>query len=138
MTIDTSSARFRDKVRATQAEVRQMLHAFAELDLSSLHELDVRLKADSRLLEEFIANPTAVIHRETSFRGPPGIHYHFINDQNEYFPPEGSAIDQLRMKGSEDVWARLEIRVAVGPGCIAGCGICNNKLAPSPSPSLPP
>ena len=84
----------------------------------------MKLKADEALLKEFIADPEGVAKREVGLVPPPGAHMHFINEKNEYFPPEADAIEQLQKGHSGNPWRRVEIRSAIGPGCYALCILC--------------
>lgn len=115
------------QVQAVTQSANQILKAFAQIDMSPLHQLDLRLKGDKNLLDEFIADPASVVQRETGIVAPNGTHFHFINNQNEYFPPEGGALQQLLSQSEGTAWSRVEVRSAVGPGCIAFCGVCLSR-----------
>lgn len=114
----------------TQTALKNMVNHLEEIDHTNLYELDYRLKNDPDLLKKFIANPQEVIKNETGIVPLEGTHYHFINEKNEYFPPEGSAEQQLMFghrnstEGNLQPWGRVELRFAIGPGCIAVCGVC--------------
>jgi len=104
--------------------VKGALMSVSDFDFTPGYELDRRLKADPKLLAEFVKDPAGVAEREVGLVLPKGWHLHFITDKNEYRPPEGSAEAQLMAGHSKRPWSRVEIRTAVGPGCIACCGIC--------------
>ena len=104
--------------------VRSALQILGNFDMSPCYELDRRLKADKNLLAEFTKNPEGVAKREVGLVPPPGTHMHFINEKNEYFPPEGDAISQLTAGQHGNPWSRVEVRAAVGPGCYALCIVC--------------
>jgi hypothetical protein len=112
------------QIHATAQTVKQGLQALAQIDMTPFYQFDMRLKSDKNLLEEFIADPVGVAERETGILAPAGTHMHFINNRNEYSPPEGGALDQLLSKPSGAVWSRVEVRAAVGPGCYAFCFVC--------------
>jgi hypothetical protein len=112
------------QIQATAQGAQQILQAFAQIDVTPLYQLDMRLKSDKNLLDEFIADPAGVVQRETGIQAPAGTHFHFINNRNEYSPPEGGALDQLLQQPGGTAWSRVEVRAAVGPGCIAFCGVC--------------
>jgi hypothetical protein len=105
--------------------VRSALQILSNFDMSPCYELDRRLKADKKLLAEFIDDPEGVAKREVGLVPPPGAHFHFINDKNEYFPPEGDAISQLIAGQHGNAWSRVEVRAAIGPGCVAACIVCS-------------
>lgn len=96
-------------------------------DFTKGYELDCRLKADPNLLAEFVQNPPEVAKREVGLEPPPGFHMHFITENNEYMPAEGDALSQLELGRNGSLWSRVEIRIAVGPGCYAICFICKNS-----------
>jgi hypothetical protein len=104
--------------------VKGSLHALTTFDFTPGYELDRRLKSDPKLLAEFKKNPAQVEKREVGLVVPDGWHSHFINENNEYFPPEGDAVSQLASGKSGKVWSRIEIRMAAGPGCYALCVLC--------------
>ena len=112
----------------TKDMVKKMAEHLDKVDYTPLYELDYRLKNDPDLLQEFIKDPSEIIKRETGIVPLDEIHFHFINEKNEYLPAEGSAEQQLMFgiggKGHSNPWGRVELRFAVGPGCIAACGIC--------------
>ena len=112
------------QIHTNAQSVKQGLQALAQIDMTPVYQLDMRLKSDSNLLQEFIADQAAVLERETGIVVPPGIHMHFIDNRNEYQPPEGGALDQLLSKPSGTAWSRVEVRAAVGPGCYAFCFFC--------------
>lgn len=105
-------------------KVVSALQVLSNVDMSPCYELDRRLKADKNLLAEFIGDPLGVAKREVGFVPPPDTHLHFVNERNEYFPPEGDAISQLAAGVHGNTWSRVEVRAAVGPGCIAMCQVC--------------
>jgi hypothetical protein len=94
-------------------------------DKAAFH-LDRKLKSDAALLDEFKKDPIAVAKRE-GMTVSEGFHLHFVNEKNEYFPPENDAISQLQAGKKTPIWGRLEIRYAVGPGCVVECGSCDNN-----------
>lgn len=114
-----------EDIAQVHAHMREKLSAVHQLHDNAIaaFRLDEKLKADPTLLEEFKKDPIAVAKRE-GFTVPEGFHLHFINENNEYFPPEGDAISQLQRGKTHPVWGRVEVRWAVGAGCIAGCGAC--------------
>ena len=115
---------FTSAVQIQSMAVKSALTLLSNIDMTPCYELDRRLKADAALLAEFIKDPAGISQREVGFVVPPGAHAHFVNDKNEYFPPEGDAISQL-VKGSSGVpWSRVEVRAAVGPGCYVLCIFC--------------
>ncbi|MFF0949367.1 hypothetical protein ACFYE9_17345 [Rhizobium leguminosarum] len=111
------------EINRVEASIKVALGDVAKINATPAFRLDEKLKADPALLEEFKKDPMGMAARE-GFVIPPGFHIHFINENNEYFPPEGDAISQLQRGKTLPVWGRVEIRFAVGPGCIAACGIC--------------
>ncbi|MDP7981531.1 hypothetical protein [Bacillus multifaciens] len=117
-------------MQKTQTSLKNMINHLEKVDHTNLYELDYRLKNNPDLLKKFIENPQEVIEKETGIKPLEGTHYHFINEKNEYFPPEGSAEQQLMFghenntEGQTKPWGRVELRFAIGPGCIAVCGIC--------------
>lgn len=112
--IDAVHAQLGDHIKA-------MLEHHARNGKAAFH-LDRKLKASPDLLKQFIADPVGFAKLE-GMETEEGFHLHFINEKNEYFPPEGDALSQLEQKKTP-VWGRLEIRYAVGPGCIAACTGC--------------
>ena len=124
MTTSQMTSEMVAKVAFSNTRTVAALKTFAEFDFSPGYELDRRLKADPKLLEEFIADPAGVAKREVGLEAPPGAHMHFINENNEYFPPEGDAITQLEKGHSGEPWGRVEVRSAIGPGCYALCIGC--------------
>ncbi|MEH7424353.1 hypothetical protein [Bacillus thuringiensis] len=112
----------------TLKSIKTIYEHISDQNYSELYHLDFRLKRDPNLLEEFKNDPVAVIERETNIKTTEDVHFHFINEKNEYFPEEGSAEKQLMFRdtgeGHTTAWGRVEIRFAVGPGCVAICIIC--------------
>ena len=104
--------------------VRSALSLLSNVDMTPCYELDRRLKSNPALLAEFVKDPVGVSQREVGFIVPPGAHAHFVNEKNEYFPPEGDAISQLSKGNSGVPWSRVEVRAAVGPGCYVLCIFC--------------
>ncbi|PRT04315.1 hypothetical protein C6352_27200 [Bacillus thuringiensis] len=95
-------------------------------DCTLLYELDYRLKQDPELLEEFKKDPMEIIVRETGFTIPDGgFHFHYIDENNKYYPEERDAIHQLMFgkTHTEKPWGRIEIRFGIGPGSIAQCDV---------------
>jgi hypothetical protein len=125
MVLNLSNEEFQSRALAQQVAVKEMLGTITAINLAKGYEMDRRLKADPNLLAEFVKNPEEVAKREVGLEPPPGIHMHFINQNNEYMPPEGDALTQLSLGQDGRLWSRVEIRTAVGPGCYAFCGVCN-------------
>ena len=100
------------------------IKSLVDFDFSPAYELDEKLKANDKLLDEFIKDPSGIAMREVGWTIPDGYHLHFIDKDNNYYPPENNAISQLQKGENGKVWNRIEIRSAVGPGCIAFCGVC--------------
>ena len=110
--------------------VRNLNGSMAAMDLAKLHALGPKLMADGALLDEFKLAPEIVAQREAGVTVPFGVHLHYIDEQNNYFPPEGNALDQiLKEKGLDRPWGRTETRIGGGGGpsaawCIGACGAC--------------
>ena len=108
-------------------KVKSVLEDISNLDFRPLFELDKELAKSPELRAEFIKDPFGVAERY-GFKMPEnlknkGFHMHWVDTDNNYYPSEGSAIDQLQKSGTKP-WARVEIRIGSAPGCIAFCGIC--------------
>lgn len=106
---------------------KKVLEEIAKLDLKPLFELDRELAASPQLRAEFIKDPFSVAEKY-GFKMPQnlkdeGFHMHWIDSNNNYYPAEGSAIEQLQKSGTKP-WTRVEVRIGTAPGCIALCGIC--------------
>jgi hypothetical protein len=112
------------QVQARNTDAQNALKVLSTFDFTPAYELDRRLKADTKLLAEFIKNPSAVAKREVGLVVPKGTHLHFVNEKNKYFPPEGDAVSQLVEGRSGKPWTRVEIRSAIGPGCVTLCILC--------------
>jgi hypothetical protein len=111
-------------VESTHNSMKQALKIAADFDHRPLYELDRKLKANAALLEEFKADPHGIAHREVEVEVPQGFHLHFVDENNNYHPPEGDAVSQLQAGKHKHAWSRVEIRSAVGPGCVIVCGHC--------------
>ncbi len=104
--------------------IKGALQSVATFDFTPGYELDRLLKKDPELLKEFIKDPAAVAKREVGIILPKGWHMHFVNEKNEYMPPEGDALSQLAAGKSGKLWSRIEIRTAAGPGACVFCILC--------------
>ena len=124
MSAPQMTAEMAAKVSTSNMRTLAALKVFAAFDFTPGYDLDKRLKADPKLLAEFIKDPAGVAKREVGLVAPPGAHMHFINEKNEYFPPEGDAISQLHKGHTGEPWGRVEVRTAIGPGCYALCIGC--------------
>ncbi|PZE21340.1 hypothetical protein [Paenibacillus xerothermodurans] len=87
-------------------------------DYTIVFQLAHRLKSNPDLLHEFMDSPAAVFERETGMSPPPATQIHFVNNQNQYYPAEGSA-EKQDGQADDTPWGRVEYRFAMGPGCIA-------------------
>jgi hypothetical protein len=112
------------QVPAVLSSQKTAMTVLLSFDFTPAFELDARLKANKALLDEFIKNPAGVAKREVGMVVPAGFHLHFVDQENNYFPPEGDAVAQLQKGTGGKVWGRVEIRSAVGPGCVTLCGVC--------------
>jgi hypothetical protein len=111
------------EITRVHSDMQTKIAEFQKVNATPAFHLDEKLKSTPALLEEFKKDPIGVARRE-GFTVPDGFHLHFVNEKNEYFPPEGDAISQLQKGKTRPVWGRVEIRYAVGPGCVAACGVC--------------
>jgi hypothetical protein len=127
MTQDTATKQFQSSALAQKFAVIGSLETLKDIDFTKGYEMDRRLKADTNLLAEFVKNPEEVAKREVGLEVPPGFHMHFVNEKNEYMPPEADALSQLSLGEDGRLWSRIEIRTAVGPGCYVFCGVCDNS-----------
>ncbi|WP_048059451.1 hypothetical protein [Picrophilus oshimae] len=80
--------------------VKRILEEVGKLDLTPLFELDRQLTASAELRAEFVRDPFKVAERygfklQKSLLEE-GIHFHWIDTDNNYYPAEGSAIEQLQ------------------------------------------
>ena len=109
--------------------VKFALDAFLkDTDFEKFFQLADHIGDDGDKLKSFIANPEAYAFSEVGFKVPDGFHMHFVNEKNEYFPPEGNAAEQIASySDSEDRWSRIEIRAGKGPKCLVACGYCPSK-----------
>lgn len=102
--------------------------AMNQIDLGKISELGARLASNPELFAEFINDPSSIAKREVDFDTPSGIHLHFIDTSNQYFPPEGNAEEQVMKGMTGNIWGRIEHRVGGGSDsdkfCIGICGIC--------------
>ena len=87
-----TDAQFTSGALVQSFAVKGALQALAGFDFTPGYELDRRLKADPKLLAEFVNDPEGVAKREVNLVVPNGWHMHFINDKNEYMPAEGDAV----------------------------------------------
>jgi len=93
-------------------------------DFATFMELPDAIGDDEEKTKAFIANPEAFAFAEVGYEVAEGYHMHFVDESNEYHPPEGDAESQLGSFGKDEKWARVEIRVGKGPKCWALCTIC--------------
>lgn len=99
---------------------------------ASIIELHKRILEDETFKEEFINDPNTVVERETGIpsyvvmnNGKEIGHYHFIDQNNNYFPPEGPEERSGMFEDGEGTWFRLEIRLAASHGTsVATCYYC--------------
>lgn len=94
----------------------------SSMDLEKFFEVSSGLSRE-KIEEVYKKDGVKEVFEVDGFKAPPGFHLHYVDENNNYFPPEGDALNQLAKSGTE--WARIEIRGAVKEGgCQAACGIC--------------
>ena len=125
MTVNITNEQFKSLTSAQNFAVRGALEVFRDVDFTKGYEMDRLLKDNPELLEEFVKDPEKVAKREVGLEPPKGFHMHFINENNEYMPPEGDSFSQIANGEDGKPWSRIEIRTGFGPLCYAFCGTCN-------------
>ncbi|MDO6444123.1 hypothetical protein [Marinobacter sp. 2_MG-2023] len=112
------------------AKINGFSGSVMSVDFDKVEELGNKMVNNQSLLEEFKKSPEQVAFREVALTLPQGTHLHFIDRDNNYFPPEGDAVSQLLAEGNADrSWSRIETRVGGGgeaspTWCIGVCGLC--------------
>jgi len=116
-----------DEVQKAAQDVSEHYKKYNHVAFIDLHE---KLLNDKKLYEEFVKNPNKVVERETGIPSIKGAHYHFINEKNEFFPPEGEHEEEYMSGTGQGAWSRLEIRLSSAKGsALATCIILCNKCS---------
>lgn len=93
--------------------------------ISKAFDMLEKVKADPKLQADFLADPQGFA--EAHIGAISEVHFHTVDENNNYNPPEADAISQL-MAGKTDPnqkWVRIEVRAGIGPLCALLCGVCN-------------
>ncbi len=86
MTDNLLSTELMEAAKSRSLDAQALLHTLSTFDFTPAYEMDKRLKSNPALLAEFTKDPVGVAKREVGLVAPPGVHMHFVNEENEYFP----------------------------------------------------
>jgi hypothetical protein len=96
------------KVAISSAElikigVRQLLN----LDVDAMHEIAVAVENKPALVKQFDADPLVAAKRINGITPPEGFHMRVIDENNDYHPKEGDALQQIGSFAARWRWRRF-------------------------------
>lgn len=112
----------KDVVKAVQETTQRISEHYKKYDHSKFIELHKKLLNDRELLNEFKQDPDKIVEKETGIPNLEGAHYHFFDENNDFFPPEDDHVQDYLSGSGEKPWSRIEIRLSSAKG--TSLGIC--------------